>query len=169
MHEIPENEKWGQPIIFLTHLRTAFVMHIKKIGGFLASSLLPWHLSDLCMFKVMEVEGLFLGKFLCVGETSADLYMGMGEVRSGVGMQRWKTKTEQSKDLSSVSLFPPSTGELPVPFRPVAEAHTAVLQPLFLPSPPKQMWDAFCHWDFRVQELQMIKLLILLVFRGVSH
>lgn len=38
------------------------------------------------MFKVMEVERLFLGKFLCVGETSADLYMGMegrAKVRCG--------------------------------------------------------------------------------------
>lgn len=54
-------------------------MHISKAGGFGVSSLLPWQLSVLSMFKVMEAEGLFLGKFLYVGETSADLYMGIAK------------------------------------------------------------------------------------------
>lgn len=38
------------------------------------------------MFKVMEVEGFFLGKFLYMEEASADLYMGMegrAKVRCG--------------------------------------------------------------------------------------
>lgn len=87
MHEIPENEKWGQAIIFLAHVCTvSFVMHISKTGGFLVSGLLPWQLLVLCMFKVMEAEGLFLGKFLRVGETSADLCMrmeGRAKVRCG--------------------------------------------------------------------------------------
>lgn len=80
-----------------------------------------------------------------------------GELRSGVGVQRWKSKTEQSR--GSQLCFPlPSTHRNAhesslCQFRPVAEAHTAVLQPLFLPSPLKQMWDSFCHWVFKVQEV----------------
>lgn len=65
-------------------------------------------------------------------------------------------RTRQSKVRISAlfpsSLHPHAHESSLYQFSPVAGAHTAVLQALFLPSPLKQRWDAFCHWDLRVQE-----------------
>lgn len=73
-----------------------------------------------------------------------------GELRSNVDVQRWKSVAEQSKDLSSVPLYPPPVHSNAhesslYQFRPVAEAHAAPLQPLLIPSLLRQTWEALCH------------------------
>lgn len=151
MHEIPENEKWDQPIIFQAHLCTvSFVMHISKTWGFLVSSLLPWQVSVPCMFKVMEVEGLLLGKFLCVGETSADLYLGI-EGRAKVRC-RWDERARQSKVRIS-ALFPSSsTGVLrraPLPIQTSGwSSHCSNAVPVFIQPTDT---DVGCFLSLRLQ------------------
>lgn len=102
-----------------------------------------------------------------------------GELRSNVGVQR-KSKVEQSKDLSSTLPPTPSNahGSSLCQFRPVAEAHAASLQPLPIPGPLEETWEALCHqlplslspgwsWAFSIREVchyEMMKLLVLFIW-----